>query len=324
MKFVVTLASVFVLFAAAQANEQDLEEISLGVISSESQEAVVENWRPLTELMTSRLGISVRAYFSPDYAGVIQAMRFGKVQVAQMGAKAAVEAIDRSEGEVFAKPIPLEGEPGYHSVIIARKGGPVSDIQDMIDNGSRYVYGSGDPNSTSGFLVPGYYVFARNRIDPKTHFKSTVFANHMNNFLAVLNGHVDVAANNTFNLDTVRRSDPAKLERIRIIWKSPLIPDAPLLWRKDLSARDKSRIAAFFTSLGGPGPDRDEELAALAHNGWARIEPADDGYLLPVRELVLFKKKMSIEQDESLAAKDREARIAEIDAELARLQRGKN
>ena len=37
------------------------------------------------------------------------------------------------------------------------------------------AFGNGDPNSTSGFLVPGYYVFAKNNISA-SDFKRTVNA----------------------------------------------------------------------------------------------------------------------------------------------------
>ena len=90
MKPVSRLFLVATLLLLKPVYSEDLKEVNLGVIFSESQEVVAEDWRPLVEMMEARLGIPVRIYFASDYAGVVQAMRFGKVQVANMGAKAAM------------------------------------------------------------------------------------------------------------------------------------------------------------------------------------------------------------------------------------------
>ena len=51
----------------------------------------------------------IKSFYAPDYAGVIEAMRFNKVQVAWYGNKAAMEAVDRSNGEVFAQVMYADG-----------------------------------------------------------------------------------------------------------------------------------------------------------------------------------------------------------------------
>jgi phosphonate transport system substrate-binding protein len=63
----------------------------------------------------------VKPFFASDYAGVIEGMRFGKVQLAWYGNKSAMEAVDRANGEVFVQSVPVGGEPGYWSVVIVPK-----------------------------------------------------------------------------------------------------------------------------------------------------------------------------------------------------------
>jgi phosphonate transport system substrate-binding protein len=95
-------------------------------------------------------------------------------------------------------------------------------------------FGIGDPNSTSGFLVPMSYIFAADNIDPKTCFKIVRNASHQANAMAVANKQVGAATNNSEDLQRVAATAPAAREQIRIIWTSPLIPLDPLVWRKDL------------------------------------------------------------------------------------------
>ncbi|SPX12725.1 phosphonate ABC transporter, substrate-binding protein [Escherichia coli] len=53
--------------------------------------------------MEKKLGVKVNAFFAPDYAGIIQGMRFNKVDIAWYGNLSAMEAVDRANGQVFAQ-----------------------------------------------------------------------------------------------------------------------------------------------------------------------------------------------------------------------------
>src|SRR3546814_2216710 len=101
--------------------------------------------------------MKINSFFAPDYAGIIQGMRFDKVDVAWYGNKSAMEAVDRAGGEIFAQTVAANGNPGYWSLLIAHKDSPINSVEDMLKNAKTLTFGNGDPNSTSGFLVPGYY-----------------------------------------------------------------------------------------------------------------------------------------------------------------------
>ena len=84
-------------------------------------------------------------------------------------------------------------------MLIVNKDSPINNLNDLLAKRKDLTFGNGDPNSTSGFLVPGYYVFAKNNISA-SDFKRTVNAGHETNALAVANKQVDVATNNAENL----------------------------------------------------------------------------------------------------------------------------
>lgn len=133
--------------------------------------------------------------------------------------------------------------------MIVNKDSPINNLNDLLAKRKDLTFGNGDPNSTSGFLVPGYYVFAKNNISA-SDFKRTVNAGHETNALAVANKQVDVATNNTENLDKLKTSAPEKLKELKVIWKSPLIPCDPIVWRKNLSETTKDKIYDFFMNYG--------------------------------------------------------------------------
>lgn len=146
---------------------QEKQEINFGIISTESSQNLRQVWEPFLEDMSEITGYQVNAFFASDYAGIIQAMRFDKVDIAWLGNKSAMEAVDRAGGEVIYQTIDSNGDGGYWSLLIAHKDSPLNSVEDVLAQAKDLNFGNGDPNSTSGFLVPGYYVFAQNNVDPK-------------------------------------------------------------------------------------------------------------------------------------------------------------
>jgi phosphonate transport system substrate-binding protein len=293
-------------------------EINFGIISTESSSNLKENWQPLIDDMQKRTGLKLKAFFASDYAGIIEAMRFNKVQVAWFGNKSAMEAVDRASGEIFAQMIAPDGSQGYYSLLVVHKDSPLQTLDDVLKNGKSLNFGNGDPNSTSGFLMPSYYVFALNKIDAKTHFKSVRSASHETNLLAVVNKQVDVATNNTENLERFTAKFPDKVKDIRVIWKSPLIPNDPLVWRKDLAPELKKKVRDFILAYGS-GKDAEREKAIMKKITTAGFKASDDRQLLPIRQLELFKNKTKLENDTAMNPSEKAAKIEEINRALAQL-----
>jgi len=309
-----TVASLALGLSLTGALAQD---INFGIISTEATQNLKADWQPLFDDMAKQTGFKVSAFFAPDYAGVIEAMRFNKVHVAWCGNKSAIEAVDRANGEVFAQMVNADGTEGYYSHLIVHKDSPIKSLDDMLKDGKSYSFGNGDPNSTSGFVVPSFYVFAKNKIDPRTHFKIVRSANHETNALAVANKQVDVATNNSENLDKIAQRFPEKRKDIRVIWTSPLIALDPLVMRKDLPEATKAKIKNFLFTYGKTDPREKEILMKISK--LSAFKPSTNAQLLPIRQLDLFGKRNKIESDTMLSESDKATKLAELDKQLAAL-----
>lgn len=307
-------AAAIGLGAGAQAEE--VKELNFGIIATEKAGALKQMWEPFLADMSKTVGMKVNGFYATDYAGIIEAQRFNKVHVAWYGNKSAIEAVDRANGEVFAQMIDLDGTPGYYSYLITHKDSGITTLDQVLKNGKDMSFGIGDPSSTSGTLVPSYYVFTMNNLDPKTHFKVMRSANHEGNFLAVLNRQVDVATSNSEMTQKMQEKSPEKLEQIRILWTSPLIPRDPFVYRKDLPADLKKKLQDFFVGYGKD--DRENQILKDLYR-LKGFRASTDAQLLPIRQLELFKDRKKIENDAHMAETDKKARLAEIDAKLADL-----
>src|ERR1700752_29529 len=156
-------ASIAVMLAATPAAAA--EEVNFGIISTETTANLKTIWDPFLADMTKKTGLNIKAFYPSDYAGVIEAMRFNKVQVAWFGNKSAMEAVDRASGEIFAQTVDKDGNPGYWSHIIVHKDSPFQTLEDVLKCDGTLDFGIGDPNSTSGFLVPTTFIFSARNID---------------------------------------------------------------------------------------------------------------------------------------------------------------
>ncbi len=293
------------------------DSINFGIISTDSTQNLKTAWQPVLDEMAKHTGLKVNAFFAPDYAGIIEGMRFNKVQLGWFGNKSAMEAVDRANGEIFAKVVNVDGTEGYYSQMIVHKDSPIKSLDDVLKNGKSYSFGNGDPNSTSGFLVPGYYVFAQNKIDAKTHFKVVRSANHETNAMAVANKQVDVATFNSENMAKLEKNLPEKAKELRVIWTSPLIPSDPLVMRKDLPEATKAKIKAFFLNYAKTNPAEKEIMARM---NWSQFRESSNAQLTPIRQLDLFGQRNKVEADATLGDADKKSRLAEIDKKLAALK----
>ena len=285
------------------------KEINFGIISTESSSNLKKIWDPFLADMSKQTGLKIKPFFASDYAGVIEGMRFNKVQVAWFGNKSAMEAVDRSNGEIFAQTVADDGKAGYYSHIIVHKDSPYEKLDDILKCDKSINFGIGDPNSTSGFLVPTTFIFSAKNIDPKGCFKTVRNANHEANALAVANKLVNAAANNNENLARLEKTAPEKVKQIKVIWTSPLIPSDPIVWRKDLDDETKAKLTKFFF---GYGTSEAAEKKVLSSLGWAPFKKSNNDQLLPIRQMAVNKKIFKIKGDKKMSDAEKKEKIAKL------------
>ncbi|MEL7331663.1 MAG: phosphonate ABC transporter substrate-binding protein [Cyanobacteria bacterium J06560_2] len=307
--------------AAGGSCAPEMAELDFGIISTESQDNLKPKWEPFLAAMQEEIGRPVNGFFATDYAGVIEAMGAGKIQLAWYGGKSYIEAAKRSDAEAFAQTVNADGTKGYYSHLITNKENPiVSEIDLEAGNGDEYVvantdsltFAFNDPNSTSGFLVPSYYVFASNNVNPEQAFSELVFAgSHEATAQAVANNQVDVATNNSESMAVLEEGDPEAFENVQIIWTSPVIPSDPLAYRNDLPDCLKSEIKDFFYNYKDP-----EVLGAL---DWQGFDEAGDSDWNTVRELNIGKELLEVQNDTSLDEAAKQEKVDELNKALEAL-----
>ncbi|MEM6502868.1 MAG: phosphonate ABC transporter substrate-binding protein [Cyanobacteria bacterium P01_C01_bin.89] len=295
-------------------------ELSFGILTTESEADLLPNWQPFLEDLAEAIGYPVRPFFADQYSSLIEAMRSGAIQMAWFGGKVYVEAATVADARAFALTVSDEGSRGYYAHLITHKNSPwLTQIGDrpvseyLLENGKALTFAFNDVNSTSGYLVPMFYLFAKNEIVPRTYFSELSFlGSHEDTALAIANQEIDVATNNSEALQRFANKYPDRIDELKIIWTSPLIPGDPIAYTDQLPEELKASIREFFYSY-----DNQPVLKAL---NWSGFDEATDIDWHPIRKLEIGKQILDIEQNKSIKSAEKEKVIRGLQGRLKELQ----
>ena len=267
MKKLIAIAlATTALTGAAQA--QDITEFRIGILGGENAQDRMNSYSCLQTYAEEELGVPVKLFAPADYNGVIQGLLGGTLDMAWLGASgyAATFLQDPEAVEPVLVKQNLDGSIGYHSIGFARKDSGIASLEDMQGK----VFGFGDPNSTSGYLIPSIEIPQETgaSMESGDYFGEVKFTGgHEQTIVAVFNGDVDAgvtwadgmgAWEDGYNSGALRKAADAGLvdmNQLVEIWKSKPIPEGPIVVRKALPERVKIDIATLTASLPYMDPD---------------------------------------------------------------------
>lgn len=146
-----------------------------------------------------------------------------------------------------------------------------------------------DPNSTSGYLGPVSLFLTEMAIDPKQHFANVMFSGSREaSILVVANKKVDAASTNLTDLQQLTREGKVPRGAIRVSWVSKLIPNDPIVGRKNLPASLQEAIQTSLATMQERPPEAFEGRAFVG--GLVKV---DDAKFRVIRELNEAAKRLA-------------------------------
>jgi phosphonate transport system substrate-binding protein len=147
-----------------------------------------------------------------------------------------------------------------------------------------------DPNSTSGYLVPMTFFLMEMGVEPKEYFSKLMFSGaHEASILAVANKKVDVASTNLPDIQQMTREGKFPRGAVRMIWVSKLIPNDPVVVRKDLPDGLKQAIQQSLVTMKARNPE-----AFVAGGAWiGGFVKVDDTTYQIIRDLNETAKRLA-------------------------------
>ena len=256
-KLIALLAATSALAGAAQA--QEIKEFNIGILGGENGQDRMTSNECYRKKIEDALGVPVAVFTPADYDGVIQGLLGGTLDMAWLGASGYAKAYltDPAAVEVRLTKQNLNDSTGYYSIGFARKDSGITSMEEAKGK----IFAFGEPNSTSGYLVPGAELIAK--YGPlESYFSEVKFSGgHEQTIVGVNNG--DFAAGvswadgvgnweDGYSSGGFRKAADAGLvdmNNLVEIWRSALIPEGPMVVRAALPADVKDKVTQLTADL---------------------------------------------------------------------------
>jgi len=289
-KLAAAILATTALTTTAFAGGHEIKEFRIGILGGENAQDRLASHECLKTYTEETLGVPAKLFAPADYNGVIQGLLGGTIDMAWLGAssyaKTWLEDADAVE-PVLVK-INLDGSYGYHSIGFARKDSGI----DGLDAMKGKVFGFGDPNSTSGYLIPSIEIpeITGATMDSGDYFGEVKFTGgHEQTIVAVNNGDVDGgvtwadgqgAWEDGFNSGALRKAVDAGLidmNDLVEIWRSKPIPEGPIVLRTALPDDVKAKMTAMIDGMYDADKDCTYNISAGESLGFDPI--GHDAYI---------------------------------------------
>ena len=266
-------------------------EVTFGLLSTENAAEITRRWAPILAQLEKDLGIKVKSVTATDYRGTIEALKFKKADLGHLGPKSYVEASTNNYANVepIAQLQLANGSLGYRSCLIVHAD---SDLFSPEDTAGK-TFAFNDPNSTSGYLVPSAFFMMELGVDARKHFSKVTFSgSHEASILAVAAKKVEVASTNLQDVQQLTRENKVPRGALRVIWVSKLIPNDPIVVRKDLPASFKGAVRESLATMRTRNPEAFKDVGATVGG----FVPADDSKYQVIRDLNETAKRLAAQK----------------------------
>lgn len=239
------IAGAAALPFVASAQTRDPARLRVALLPDENASSLIQNAQPLKRYLEQTLNKEIELVVTTDYSSMIEAMRFGRIEVAYFGPFSYVLAKSRAPGiEPFAVGVE-RGSPTYQSVLIAQAGGPVKSLQDIRGK----AFGFGDQASTSSHLAPRAHLMKAAQLDGERDYRPVHLGTHDAVARAVQAGQVPAGALSKPILDSLVARGTIDAKRIVQIDLSAPIPNYPIVMQGNLAPGLKQALRDAFLNM---------------------------------------------------------------------------
>ena len=233
------------LATPAWAQGKDPKKLRVALLPDENASTIIQNAQPLKEYLEKNLSKDVEIIVTTDYSSMIEAMRFGRIEVAYFGPFSYVLAKSKAPTiEPFAVGV-QRGSPTYQSVLIATAGGPVKSLADVRGQ----AFGFGDQASTSSHLAPRAHLLTKAKLDGEKDYRPVHLGTHDAVARAVQAGQVPAGALSKPILDNLMSRGTVDGSKIVQMELTAPIPNYPMVMQADLKPELKQAIRNAFLNM---------------------------------------------------------------------------
>ncbi|GAB3548642.1 putative selenate ABC transporter substrate-binding protein [Noviherbaspirillum agri] len=254
LTFLKTLSVAFAALALSGfAHAQQVLRVS--AIPDEAPTELQRKFKPLGSYLEQKLGMKVDFVPVTDYAASVEGLVNNKLDMVWFGGFTFVQAKIRSNGKVVPI-VQREEDEKFKSVFITTNKS-INTLEDL--KGKTFAFGS--ESSTSGHLMPRYYLLAA-KINPDIDMKRIAFSGaHDATVAAVSGGKVDAGVLNISVWEKLVAQGKVDTRTVRVFYTTPGYYDYNWTVRSDMDPALRKKLTDAFLALNANDPAGKEILA---------------------------------------------------------------
>jgi phosphonate transport system substrate-binding protein len=266
------VATVLTLSVLSGCNAKPPNDAKLRISmipTTDPGKALREN-QPLLAYWQKQTGRAPELTIPTSYAAVVEALANNKVDIAYLGGFTYVQASARAG----VKPLVQRAiDQQFHSVFITQTNSKVHSLADLHGH---FVFG--DVNSTSGHLMPLYYM-QQEKVDPDVIKNASYSGAHDATALAVANGKAEAGSMDEQVYKKMTANGQLKPDAVRVFYTTP--PFFDYVWdaNKNLDPKTADSFADAMKGLSADNPEQKALLDLLNAKGYVPANDADYGKL---------------------------------------------
>ncbi|AFU99387.1 putative selenate ABC transporter substrate-binding protein [Simiduia agarivorans] len=283
MRLLTALAALLVSLgvgAASTGNASEAQpEFTFTAIPDQNEAALRERFGAMADYLSGALGLKVHYVPVKSYPAAITAFRNNQVQLAWFGGLSGVQARALVPGsQALAQGYE---DQFFKTYFIAHKSAGIAPAEQLTDalKGKTFTFGS--KGSTSGRLMPEFYVREQFAAAPEQVFSRVGFSgDHSRTLALVASGAYQVGALNYSVWDQAVANGEVNTDDVQVIWTTPTYPDYQWSARGDLDAV----YGEGFTQKLRAALLNMNDAALLKSFARTRFVPASNDFYQPIED----------------------------------------
>lgn len=252
---------------------EEAKTLVFSAIPDQDESALKARFSKVADYLSETLEVPVKYVPVKSYAAAVTSFRNDQVQLAWFGGLSGVKARLVTPGaQAIAQG---ETDPSFHSYIIAHHSTGLKTSEDFPKEimGKTFTFGS--KGSTSGRLMPEFFIRENLEKAPNELFKTVGFSgNHSRTVTLVESGAYEVGAVNFKVWDKMVAEKKVDTSKVSAIWKTPPYTDYQWTLRGDVDAKwgegFSEKVKAALLSMDDP-----ELLASFPRKSFIPATNAD-------------------------------------------------
>jgi len=275
---VITAVAVSVYYVGKpEVNQDEIPEIvHVGVLPDVGLETLHARYDPLLDYLAGQTGLKFQLVLPTDYNDLVKLLVNDEIDLAYLGGLTFIQ----SSVNHPVKPLVMRDvDTRFTSLFLVRSDDSADDIHDL--KGRSFSFGS--QLSTSGHLMPRYFMISKKQLIPEQFFSQVAYSGaHDKTAYQLRDGEIDAGVANAEIIRAMLRDGRIKKNELRVLWETPPYSDYVWAVNEHLNQDVQTRLRDAFLGLDFESKEHHKILMAL---GAQYFLPAKISDFKPLKEI---------------------------------------